>query len=106
MNHPTHVSRHLRRSLFPALLLAVLLPALALAERRERQVEGWRPVHYEVSLAFDDELSRLTRAEAKITVRVLRDELEVVDLDFGELTIARVSVGGAPARHERSGGRL
>ena len=106
MNNSTHTSPRLRRALFPALLLALLLPALALAERRERRVEGWRPVHYEVSLAFDDALSRLTRAETKITVRVLRDGLGVVDLDFGELTIDGVSVGGAAVRYEHGGGRL
>ena len=93
------------RALFPALLL-FLLATPALAERRERLIEGWRPVHYDVSLAFDKELSRLTRAETKITVRVLRDGLGVVDLDFGELTVDRVSVGGAAARYEQRGGRL
>jgi aminopeptidase N len=96
----------LRRALFPALLCVLVLPALALAERRERLIEGWRPVHYDVSLVFDDALSRLTRAETKITVRVLRDGLGVVDLDFGELAVDGVKVGGAAARYERSGGRL
>ncbi len=96
----------LRRALFPALLFVFMLPTPAPAERRERLIEGWRPVHYDVSLAFDDTLSQLTRAETKITVRVLRDGLGVVDLDFGELTVDAVTVGGAAARYEQRGGRL
>ena len=99
-------SHVLARAVIPALLLVALLVAPALAERRERLAEGWRPVHYDVRLTFDDELSRLTRAETVITVRVLRAGLRVVDLDFGEMTIDSITVGGRAARYEHAGGRL
>ncbi|MCA1640472.1 MAG: hypothetical protein LC785_00500 [Acidobacteria bacterium] len=95
-----------RRALVVALALVALCQSVAFAERRERLVEGWRPVHYEVSLAFDDRLSEVTRAEAKITVLILRDGIGTVDLDFGEMIVDGVSVGGAPARYERPPGRL
>ena len=95
-----------RRALFVVLALAASLQSVAVAERRERLIEGWRPVHYEVSLAFDDALSEVTRAEADITVLILRDGVGVVDLDFGEMPVDGVSVGGVPARYERAPGRL
>jgi aminopeptidase N len=95
-----------RRALFVALLLVASLQSVALAERRERLIEGWRPVHYEVSLAFDAALSEVTRAEAEITVLILRDGVGLIDLDFGEMAIDGVSVGGRPARYERPPGRL
>jgi aminopeptidase N len=97
-----------RRVVFPALLLAVALlaPVVALAERRERLVEGWRPVHYDVTLVFAPDLSELARAETKVTVEVLRDGLSTVDLDFGELAVEAVTVGGVAARFGRAQGRL
>ncbi|HEX8162774.1 MAG TPA: M1 family metallopeptidase [Pyrinomonadaceae bacterium] len=95
-----------RRAFVAALALAASLQSVALAERRERLVEGWRPVHYEVTLAFDDALSEVTRAEAAITVLVLRDGVGVVDLDFGEMPVDGVSVGGRAAGYERPPGRL
>ena len=87
---------------FPALLLLLLaLCFVAQAERRERLIENWRPLHYDVTLAFDDKLSELTRAETRLEALVLRDRLSVIDLDFGALTIESASVNGSPARYER-----
>ncbi|HZH89530.1 MAG TPA: M1 family metallopeptidase [Pyrinomonadaceae bacterium] len=95
------------RHAFPALLLLVALcSATVVAERRERLVENWRPLHYDVTLAFDNELAGLTRAETQLDALVLRDDLAVIDLDFGALTIDAVSVGDRPARYERQGERL
>jgi aminopeptidase N len=103
----SHASSHaLRRAVFPALLLLAVLSPAAFAERRERLVEGWRPVHYEVAISFDRDLSEIARAEAKITVEVLRDGLRVVDLDFGEMSVDGVTVGGRAARYEHDGKRL
>ncbi|HVG30854.1 MAG TPA: M1 family aminopeptidase [Pyrinomonadaceae bacterium] len=95
-----------RRAPFVALLLVASLQSVAFAERRERRIEGWRPVHYEVRLAFDAGLSEVKRAETEITVLILRDGVGVVDLDFGEMPLDGVSVGGRPARYERPPGRL
>ncbi|HYG12451.1 MAG TPA: M1 family aminopeptidase, partial [Pyrinomonadaceae bacterium] len=104
---PPSPRRCFRRHNFPALLLLVALcSAAVLAERRERLVENWRPLHYDVSLVFNHELAELTRAETKLDALILRDNLAVIDLDFGALTIDAVSVGGRPARYERQGERL
>jgi aminopeptidase N len=93
---------------FPALLLflVALCCASADAERRERVVENWRPLHYDVTLTFNNELGALTRAETQLDVLVLADNLASLDLDFGALTIDAVSVGEKPARYERQGERL
>lgn len=100
--------RAFRRASFPALLL--LLCALCSyavhAERRERLIENWRPLHYDVTLAFDDKLSELTRAETRVELVVLRERLALIDLDFGALTIEAASVNNLPARYERQGERL
>ena len=95
-----------RHAIFPALLLFALLAQPALAERRERLVEGWRPVHYEIALAFDRDLSEIASAEAEITVEVLRDGLQLVDLDFGEMAVDGVTVNGRGARYQHDGKRL
>ncbi|HEY1402718.1 MAG TPA: M1 family metallopeptidase [Pyrinomonadaceae bacterium] len=98
--------RLFRRQVFPALLLLVALSSAAVAERRERLIENWRPLHYDVTLAFNSELGELTRAETKLDALVLRDNIAVIDLDFGALMIDSLSVGGRPARYERQGERL
>jgi aminopeptidase N len=100
--------RSFRRHNFPALLLlfVALCSASVNAERRERLVENWRPLHYDVTLAFDNDLGSLTRAETQLDVLALRDDLAVIDLDFGALTIDALSVGDRPARYERQGERV
>ncbi|HLL74012.1 MAG TPA: M1 family metallopeptidase, partial [Pyrinomonadaceae bacterium] len=98
--------RTTRRAVFTAMLFVAVLSPAALAERRERLVEGWRPVHYEITLGFDRDLSEIARAETRITVEVLRDDLRLVDLDFGELSVDGVTVNGREARYEHDGRRL
>jgi aminopeptidase N len=95
----------LRRSLVLALLLLTSL-TLALAERRERAVDAWRPIHYDVSLTLDDKLTEITRAETKIKLQVIKGPLNVIDLDFGQMTVDSVKVVDAPARFEQVNGRL
>jgi aminopeptidase N len=97
----TKRGRSFARAYFPALLLLVALSSFALAERRERLVQNWRPLHYDVTLTFDDKLSELTRAETRLEALVLGDKLSVIDLDFGALAIDSVSVNERPARYER-----
>jgi aminopeptidase N len=98
-----------RRAGFPALLLLLLLTlcSFAHAERRERLIENWRPLHYDVTLTLDYKLSELTRAETRLDALVLRNQTTIIDLDFsGALKIEAVSVGGKPARYEQQGERL
>lgn len=92
-----------------ALLLALVLlttSALTHAERRERLIDTWRPLHYEVSLAFDEKLSEISNARTEVTVLILKDGVAMIDLDFGELPVDSVRVAGKPAKYSQSGGTL
>jgi aminopeptidase N len=94
-----------RRSLFLALLLVSVF-TLALAERRERIVDSWRPMHYDVSLRLNDQLTEITYAKTDIHIEVLKAPLNTIDLDFGEMTIDSVLYMNKPVRYEQVGGKL
>jgi aminopeptidase N len=95
----------LRRSLVLTLLL-LSISTLALAERRERLVDAWRPMHYDVSLKLNDQLTELTYAQTAITIQVIKAPLSVIDLDFGQMTIDSVKFMNAPVRFEQLSGKL
>src|SRR2546428_13353746 len=82
--------------------LFVCLAALsAFAQRRERLVDSWKPLHYDVDLTFNDQLTEIS-ARAEISVEVLAKSLTKVDLDFGDLPIDSVLVSGTAAKFERT----
>ena len=85
----------------PAVLLLACLPLSAAAQRRERVVDTWRPLHYDVAISFNDRLSEITSARAEMTLEVLATNLTKIDLDFGDMPIDGVSISGSPARFER-----
>jgi aminopeptidase N len=95
----------LARALFSIILLLSTL-TLALAERRERVVDGWRPLHYDVTLSFNDQLTEITSAKTEINIAILKEPLSTLDLDFGEMTVDAVTVGGTPAHYEQRDGLL
>ena len=84
------------------LFLFLCLIPVANAQRRERTVDTWKPVHYDVSISFNDQLSEISSAKTEITLQVLKPNLSRIDLDFGELPIDSVLVSGQPARFERA----
>lgn len=95
----------------PARLISVafilLLSACGVsAQRRERVVDTWRPLHYDVNLTFDDQLSQLASARTDIKVEVLAPSIDKVDLDFGEMPVDSVLVAGTAAKFERTAERL
>jgi aminopeptidase N len=91
-----------------ALVLLLLLSpfASARAARHERVIDAWRPLHYDVSLAFNDQLSEITKAHTVITILVLKDALKTIELDFGEMPVDSVNVDNVAARYERRPGSL
>jgi aminopeptidase N len=89
-----------------ATLVLVVVSTSSTATRRERLIDSWKPLHYNVSLSLDDQLTTITSAKTEITILSLRDSLSQVDLDFGELTVDWVTVDGVTAPFERSSGRL
>jgi aminopeptidase N len=95
----------LRRSILLTLILLTSF-TLAPAERRERVVDEWRPVHFDIVLKLNDELTEILTARAEINISVLRGPLNAIDLDFGEMPVDSVLVGGKSTRFERLAGQL
>jgi aminopeptidase N len=93
-----------RTLIFLLLFIVGVVPVLA--ERRERLIDGWRPLHYDVALVFDERLSEITSARTDIKILILKDSLDLIDLDFGEMPVESVLVGDQPARFEQSQGKL
>ena len=93
--------RLIRRGL--AVVAFIVLVALsAFAQRRERVVDAWKPLHYDVDLNFNDQLTEFTSARAEISLQILARTLNKIDLDFGDLPIDSVLVAGKAARYERT----
>jgi aminopeptidase N len=83
------------------LFAALLFITPALGQRRERLIDTWKPLHYDVAIALDDRLTEIAKARTEISVEVLTSSLTRIDLDFGEMPIDAVTVSGVPARFER-----
>src|SRR5437667_3263021 len=84
------------------LFAAVVFITPALGQRRERLIDTWKPLHYDVAITLDDQLTEIAKARSEISVEVRAANLTRIDLDFGELAVDSVSVSGQPARFERS----
>lgn len=91
--------------LFVAIVLAGCV-AIVPAQRRERTVTNWRPLHYDVSLTFNDALTEISSARTEVTLRVLRPNVRKIDFDFGDMAIDSVKISGRPARYQRTANRL
>jgi aminopeptidase N len=76
------------------------------AARRERLIEGWRPLQFNVALTFSERLDALASASTIVRIAVLKDGLRVIDLDFGDLEIDSVMSGGTKVPFSRADGRL
>src|SRR5260370_40462177 len=91
-------------------LFAIIVLALsacgAMAQRHERVVDGWKPMHYDVSISLDNQLTEISAARTQIEAVTLKDNVSVIDLDFGALTVDSVMVAGQPARFEQPADRL
>ena len=87
------------------LLLVLVLISPAFAARIERLIDTWRPEHYLVNLTLNDQLSELTSASARINVLILK-QTNVIDLDFGDLTIDTVTLNSQPATFTHKDGKL
>ena len=84
-----------------ALLILLLTIATVSAQRRERTVDAWRPLHYDVTINFNDQLSEITSARTAVDVLVLKDNVNKIDLDFGALPIDSITLDGQAVHYER-----
>src|SRR6266540_1081976 len=96
----TECFRIRRRVYLVAFIFLIALPSFA--QRRERIVDAWKPLHYDVDLTFNDQLTEFTSARTDISIEVLAPKLDKIDLDFGDLPIDSVVVDSKPARYDRS----
>jgi aminopeptidase N len=103
------VRRRLRSTLaFAALLLALAFASgtsLALAARRERLIESWKPINYNITLAFNDQLSEIASARVAINIIAVTD-VSLIDLNFGDLPVDSVMVDGTATPFSRAPGLL
>jgi aminopeptidase N len=76
------------------------------AVRRERLIDSWKPLHYNVSLTLNDQLTEITSATAEVTILSLKDNLTLIDLDFGELAVDSIKVNNETVQFERPAGLL
>jgi len=93
-----------RRNLPSAALLVALIflssVTSSLATRHERQIDSWKPLNYNVRLTLNDQITEITNARTEITITTLTDQVSILDLDFGEMTIDSVSVNNRSAQFE------
>jgi len=68
------------------------------AARHERLIDSWQPVHFDISVTFDDALTALTAVKADVTVTVRKKDVSMIDFDFGTMTVNAVTVDGETAR--------
>lgn len=87
------------------LMLSLFAATQALGVRRERLIDTWRPVRYSVNITLNDDLSEISTARTEITIEAVKN-ISIVDLDFGDLSIDSVSVGGEAAKYDRKPGLL
>lgn len=100
--------RRTQRSAHTLMAVIVLFGCATLvsAQRRERVVTNWRPLHYDVSLAFNATVTEIASARTEVTLRVLKPHVRKIDFDFGEMPITSVTVAGKPARYQRTSNTL
>ena len=77
-----------------------------LGARRERLIDGWRPLHYSVDISFDDQLTSLTSARAEVTILIIKERVTMIDFDFGEMPVKSVSVNGSTVTFEQAAGKI
>ena len=87
------------------IILLLLVSSSALAARTERLIDTWRPAHYLVNITLNDQLSEISSASARVDVRILKPT-RVIDFDFGELTIDRVTLSSKPLEFTHKDGKL
>ena len=101
--------RQIRERLAQSLLLTVILlsvVSVAVCARRERLIDTWKPINYNVSIHLNEGLTEVTSAKTEVALIILKDNVTQIDFDFGTMPITAVTLNGAAVPHERTDGRL
>jgi aminopeptidase N len=96
---------YLRRPLM-AILVVIVLLGHSYAERRERLIDTWQPLNFDLALTLNETLSEIVSATAEIRVLIRKADVNVVDLDFGSMHVSSVAVNGRPASFEQRDNKL
>jgi aminopeptidase N len=96
MTRKTFVQSNSRAFVVALLLLSAFI--FANAERRERLIESWRPVHFDVNLAFNDSLSEISFAKTEVTALIRQSGVAMIDFDFGTMPVTAVKIDGQEAK--------
>lgn len=88
-----------------AIFLLLLVSSSALAARVERLIDMWQPQNYLVNISLNDQLTEISSASARIYIKVLKPT-RVIDLDFGELTVDRVTIASKDVEFTHKDGKL
>lgn len=102
----TMLSKKICLRAFVLTLLLLSSSSFIVAERHERLIDEWRPVHYDVSLTLNHRLTEVSTARTEITAQITKPLVTSIKIDFGEMPIDSVSVDGKPAKYERGSGTL
>lgn len=87
-------------------LLVCFLFVSVQAQRTERLIDAWQPNHFDVAVVFDSELSQITSATTDVTVTVLKNDVTMIDLDFGTMPVSAVKVNNQLARFAQHNEKL
>ena len=87
------------------LLLIIVLATSAFATRVERQIDSWKPEHYQVNITLNETLSEIASASTRIDVKILKPT-RLIDLDFGELSVDRVTMNSNSLKFTHDNGKL
>ena len=101
--------RQIRERLPRILLLAILVltvVSFAIAARRERLIDKWKPINYNVNIQLNEDLTEITRAKTEVSLLILNDNVTEIDFDFGTMPITAVTLNGEAVPYERADGRL
>src|SRR5687768_1015072 len=99
----------IRLRLSRILLLAIILltvVGVAICARRERLIDRWKPIHYNVSIHLNESLTEITSAKTEVSLVILKDNVTEIDFDFGRMSITAVTLNGEVVPYERGDGRL
>jgi len=97
--------RKIRRAAFVALFI-LLFSLPAFGQRRERTVESWKPLHYDINLTFNEQLTEISAARTEISLEVIKQNVTEIDLDFGEMPVDSVLIAGVQAQYNRTNEQL
>jgi aminopeptidase N len=87
------------------LLTFVIFTLPVFAVRKERLIDAWRPIHFDVNLTLNKQLSEISTAQVDIDIVAVK-QLSVVDFDFGELTTDKVLVNNTATQFVHQNGKL